>query len=137
MLAYSHQISLLKLVGHLKYAGLKVVLRPIIINPADNTLEVKWAVKGITGLQFILYLPKKWTRKNYGFEEAMSVWMEGISTYHVNDQGLVWKHVLDNRERDKDGEEALKATNKPIEKLKEKLEKLKERGEGGVPAPSL
>ena len=138
---YTHQISLLRVVGHVKYAGIKVLLRPILINESENSLEVRWTVKGITGLQCILYWPKKLTRKDdYSFEDAMSVWMEGVSTYYVNDKGLIWKHVLDNRERDKEGEEAALKKNKqpPMEKLKEKLEKLKERGESGnMPAPNL
>ena len=62
--------------------------------------------------------------------------MEGISTYHVNEEGFIWKHVLDNKEVDPEAK-AKKEATKPLDKIKEKLEKLKEGGGSQVPAPSM
>lgn len=55
---------------------------------------------------------------------------EGISTYHVDSDGMVFRHVVDNKMEDRD-----KATSvNKVEEIKEKLKKLQKSPET---APSM
>ena len=126
-------ISILKLFGHARFASIRVELQPIDLWVLENQIEARWTVRGIGGLEVMWVMPKKWLgllEKDYHGQ----IWMECVSTLHVNDDGKIWKHVLDNRKEDRDREKVAEA--KPsMEKIKEKLSKLK--GEPNVPAPSL
>ena len=59
------------------------------------------------------------------------IWMEAVSTYHVDNEGKVFRHILENKEEDKESEQ-VKST---VEKVKEKLQKLGEKAP--VPSPAL
>jgi hypothetical protein len=55
--------------------------------------------------------------------------LDAVSTYHVDEDGKIFRHVLDNREEDK--EAPVKST---VETIKEKVLKLKEKAPVASPA---
>ena len=57
------------------------------------------------------------------------VWFDAISVYHVDQEGKIFRHVLDNKEEDKG--EPVKST---VETIKEKVLKLREKANVASPA---
>ena len=63
-----------------------------------------------------LYIPKKLYKKDNVLKES-SIWLEAKSTFFINKEGKVVKHVLDNREVDQEKQKSI------VDSLKEKLVK--------------
>lgn len=45
------QVALLRTVGHLKYGYVKFDVLKITMHPEDDTVKIRWTVKGISGLK--------------------------------------------------------------------------------------
>jgi Uncharacterized conserved protein (DUF2358) len=58
-------VALLRTVGHLKYAYVKFEVLKITKNPEDNTVRVRWRIRGISGLKvlFTFWRYKLWKLK--------------------------------------------------------------------------
>lgn len=67
---YISQISLLKLVGHIKYAYVKMNILKMTMHPEDNTVKVRWRIEGVSNAKVLLFFWKFkfWNMK----EQAMS-----------------------------------------------------------------
>ncbi|XP_047344882.1 uncharacterized protein LOC124947161 [Vespa velutina] len=92
---YIKQIALVKTIGHLKFAYIKLNVLKITIDPEDDTIKVRWRISGITGLKALFTL---WRFKLWKMKEALNdaeVWYDGFSTYYVDVNGKVYKHVID------------------------------------------
>ncbi|XP_035744276.1 uncharacterized protein LOC118451623 [Vespa mandarinia] len=95
MFNYVKQIALVKTIGHLKFAYIKLNVLKITIDPEDDTIKVRWRISGITGLKALFTL---WRFKLWKMKEALNdaeVWYDGFSTYYVDVNGKVYKHVID------------------------------------------
>ena len=64
----------------------------------------------------VLYFPRKLYNKKNLMKES-SIWLEAKSTFFINKEGKVVKHILDNREVDQEKQKSI------IDSLKEKLVK--------------
>lgn len=51
---YIKQIALLKIVGHLKYAYIKLNILKMTMHPEDNSIKVRWRIIGISGTRIFL-----------------------------------------------------------------------------------
>jgi len=92
---YMKNCGLLKIVTHLKFAYNRLNIDSVTVDIESSTIRVGWRITGmgLTRLA-IRYIPDKmWSREN--IDKASPVWLEGVSTYHVNTQGKVYKHVID------------------------------------------
>lgn len=96
------QIALLRTVGHFKFAYVKFEILKITRHPNDNTVRVRWRIRGISALKVMLnfWKYKLWAMKEV-FENQEN-WYDGFSTFYVGEDGLVIKHVLDKLIRDED-----------------------------------
>lgn len=101
---YIKQIALLRTVGHLKYAYVKFEILKITQHPEDSTVKVRWTIRGISGLKvmFLFWKYKLWNIKEL-FDKT-DAWYDGFSTFYVNDEGKVYKHVADKMMPDMDRE---------------------------------
>ncbi|XP_037028864.1 uncharacterized protein C6orf136 homolog [Bradysia coprophila] len=100
------QVALLRTVGHIKYGYVKFDVLKMTMHPEDDTIKIRWSVRGISGLKIMLQF---WKFKLWEFKkirEQEETWYDGFSTMYVGEDGLVFKHVIDkvipdqNRELD-------------------------------------
>lgn len=123
-------IALLRAVGHLKYAYVKLTVLRITKHPEDGTIRCRWRVVGISGLKvmFMFWRYKLWelrkafqeqerlenSLKKYVFVKILffffflnfciKSWYDGFSTFYVGRDGLIYKHVADKMMPDDDKE---------------------------------
>ncbi|XP_053678426.1 uncharacterized protein C6orf136 homolog [Anopheles nili] len=92
---YVKQIALLRTVGHLKFAYVTFEILKITKHPEDNTVKVRWRIRGISALKVMLqfWKYKLWKLKQI-FDDQES-WYDGFSVLYVGPDGLVSKHVVD------------------------------------------
>ncbi|KAI8127349.1 hypothetical protein FF38_08446 [Lucilia cuprina] len=92
---YVKQIALLRTVGHLKYAYVKLEVLKITKHPEDFTIKIRWRVRGISGLKVMLnfWKYKLWDLK--GVFDSQESWYDGFSVCYLGDNGLIYKHVVD------------------------------------------
>lgn len=62
---YVKQVALLRTVGHLKFAYVTLEILKITKHPEDNTIKVRWRIKGISALKvmFQFWKYKLWKLK--------------------------------------------------------------------------
>jgi len=110
------QVALLRTVGHIKYGYVKFEVLKITMHPEDDTVKIRWTIKGISGLKVMLQFWKfklwQW-KKIYDEQES---WYDGFSTMYVGEDGLVIKHVVDKVMPDQN-REVTPATNVVAPKL--------------------
>ena len=105
-------------------------VKSVGIEKEEGVIIVKFCCKGYGMLKLAIdYIPKKLYKKENMSREA-KVWFEAISYYHVDEEGKIFRHVLDNKEQDK--EKPLQST---VESIKDKVLKLREKGI--APSPAL
>ncbi|KAL1373550.1 hypothetical protein pipiens_020443 [Culex pipiens pipiens] len=92
---YVKQVALLRTVGHLKYAYVTMEVLKITKHPEENTVKVRWRVKGISAMRvmFQFWKYKLWKLKEI-FEDT-EAWYDGFSVFHIGPDGLIYKHVAD------------------------------------------
>lgn len=126
--AYVRQMSMLRLIGHLRFAFVKLEILKITKHPEDGTVRVRWRIMGVSGLRFIF---KLWQVKNWqNMMNAESSWYDGFSTFYVGADGKIFKHICDKMmpDEEKEAVNANRTTN-----LAAKLALLL----GVIPRPSL
>ncbi|KAH8261014.1 hypothetical protein KR044_002243, partial [Drosophila immigrans] len=106
---YVKQIAILRTVGHLKYAYVKFEVLKITKHPEDDTIRIRWRVRGISGLKVMFQF---WKYKVWQLKEVLKdqeAWYDGFSVCYLGEDGLIGKHVVDkvmpdeNREIDESG----------------------------------
>ena len=105
-------------------------VKSVGIEKEEGVIVVKFCCKGYGMLKLAIdYIPKKLYKKENMSKEA-PIWFEGISYYHVDEEGKIFRHILDNKEQDKE-----KPILSTVESIKEKVQKLREKGV--APSPAL
>ncbi|KAG5682041.1 hypothetical protein PVAND_011432 [Polypedilum vanderplanki] len=108
---YVKQVAFLRTIGHLKFAYVKFEVLKITQHKSDNTVKVRWRIRGISGLKVMLnfWKYKLWNIKE--MFESQETWYDGFSTFYVGPDGLVIRHVLDKLMPDDD---VVAATNSKL-----------------------
>ncbi|XP_033349463.1 uncharacterized protein LOC117233336 [Bombus vosnesenskii] len=106
---YFKQIAFLKIIGHLKYAFVKFEVLKMTMHPEDNSIKVRWRIVGISGTRVFLtfWKIKMWNSKEQA--ENTPSWYDGFSTFYVNNDGKVFKHVVDKTMPDQNVTEKFKS----------------------------
>lgn len=89
------QIALLRAVGHIKYAFVKMDIIKITKHPEDFTIKCRWTVRGISGMKVLFTF---WKYKLWKLREMLNeteTWYDGFSTFYLGDRGLIVKHTVD------------------------------------------
>ncbi|XP_053988245.1 uncharacterized protein LOC128881327 [Hylaeus volcanicus] len=109
---YIKQIAMVKIVGHIKFAFVKLEIIKITMHPEDNSIKVRWRIIGVSGTHIFLtfWKLKIWKIKSY-LKDRQS-WYDGFSTFYVNNDGKIFKHVVDKMMPDIDSCEKIKT---PVE----------------------
>lgn len=89
------------------------------MHPEDSTVKIRWRISGITGyrLAFKMFQFRVW-RPREMIEKHQSPWMDGFSTFYVNQDGFIVLHIADKMMPDED------IKPNPIEKVLGEIPKL-------------
>lgn len=95
------EVALLRIVGHLKYAYVKMDIIKITKHPEDYTIKCRWTVRGISGMKvfFSFWKYKLWKLREILSEQETETWYDGFSTFYLGDRGLIVKHTVDRVSR--------------------------------------
>lgn len=58
--SYAKQLMLLRLIGHLKFAYVKLDIIKITMHPENDTVQVRWRIRGVTGWKVFTMFWKFW-----------------------------------------------------------------------------
>ncbi|CAH4035160.1 uncharacterized protein C6orf136 homolog isoform X2 [Pieris brassicae] len=102
LIHYVKQVALLRTIGHIKFAYIKLDVMKITAHPEDSTIKMRWRIKGISGLKvfFMFWKYKLWNMKEVFQDQEM--WYDGFSTFYVGSDGLIHKHIADKVMPDQD-----------------------------------
>ncbi|XP_058795709.1 uncharacterized protein LOC131666798 [Phymastichus coffea] len=100
---YVKQMAFLRIIGHLKFAYVKLELLKMTMHTSDNTIRVRWRIIGITGFKVLLqfWKFKVWKIRSEATREN-EIWYDGYSTFYIGEDGLIYKHVADKMMPDQD-----------------------------------
>ena len=88
--SYIRQMTLLTIVGRIKFIHVSLDVLKITMNSEDSSVKVRWRIRGKTGIKLIAMF---WNVGKF-FKQPES-WFDGFSTFYVNEDGDVYKHVAD------------------------------------------
>lgn len=74
-------ISILRLMGHLKYAFVKFDILKITKHPEDGTIKIRWRIKGISGMKVFF---KFWKFKLWNLEQVIKENVESYVNYSLS-----------------------------------------------------
>lgn len=88
---------MLRIVGHLKYAYVKMDIIKITKHPEDYTIKCRWTVRGISGMKvlFTFWKYKLWKLREMLSENETETWYDGFSTFYLGDRGMIVRHTVD------------------------------------------
>ncbi|CAG9770368.1 unnamed protein product [Ceutorhynchus assimilis] len=99
---YVKQVALLRTVGHFKFAYVKFEILKITQHPEDGTVRIRWTIRGISALKVMFHF---WKVKVWKYREMINhtvQWHDGYSTFYINSDGKIVKHVADKMMPDSD-----------------------------------
>ncbi|XP_043476733.1 uncharacterized protein LOC122507857 [Leptopilina heterotoma] len=111
---YVRQISLLRTVGHLRFAYVKLDILKITIHPEDDSVKVRWRIAGLPGFKVFLMF---WKFNVFKLSESIKhqeAWYDGFSTFYIGADGLISKHMADKMMPDQDSEKEKKKEPSPV-----------------------
>ena len=131
-LQYVNAMHLLKIYAHFKFAFVRMSVLDYAQDVDEGTIRVHWRISGLSLLRVVvLYLPKRlWKMDN--MEKEATVWKEGVSTFWVDGNGVIFRHVADDKWEDRERA----AAAKKVDSVKEKLQKLRQEG-APLPSPGM
>lgn len=127
---YLQQLNLLRIYAHLRWVFVQLQVKGVQVSTEEGIVRIRFCIKGFGMLQMLLRYFQQQLYKKENMSKNAPTWMEAISSYHVDKEGKIFRHVLDNKDEDKG--ENVKST---VEAVKEKLQKLREKAP--VPSPAL
>ncbi|XP_025406563.1 uncharacterized protein C6orf136 homolog isoform X3 [Sipha flava] len=100
---FMSMISILRLMGHLKYAFVKFDILKITKHPEDGTIKIRWRIKGISGMKVFF---KFWKFSLFNLEqvikENVESWHDGFSIFYLGSDGKIHKLTADKMQPDND-----------------------------------
>lgn len=100
---YAKQLIFLRMIGHIKFAHVKFQVIKITMHSDDGTVKVRWRIRGVSGLKvFSMFWKYKFWKIQDSIDSNHEIWYDGFSTYYVNGNGKVYKHVADKVMPDQD-----------------------------------
>ncbi|XP_066260839.1 uncharacterized protein C6orf136 homolog [Euwallacea similis] len=102
LINYVKQVALLRTVAHIKFAYVKFDVLKITQHPEDGTVRIRWRIVGVSGLKVMVQF---WKYKLWKMKETIQqneAWHDGFSTFYVNAEGKIVRHVADKMMPDSD-----------------------------------
>ncbi|XP_054158906.1 uncharacterized protein LOC128957202 isoform X2 [Oppia nitens] len=92
---YIKQLSMVKLLAHLKYSHKRLDVLKITEHPEDQTVRVRWRVVGTPGLGIIFMFWRYSFNVKKSTAKDRSEWTDGFSIFHVGSDGKIDKHIIE------------------------------------------
>ncbi|XP_029175774.1 uncharacterized protein LOC114944157 [Nylanderia fulva] len=100
---YAKQLIFLRMIGHIKFAHVSLQVIKITMHSDDGTVKVRWRIRGVSGWRvFYMFWKYKFWKIRDSIDSNHEIWYDGFSTYYVNGDGKVYKHVADKVMPDQD-----------------------------------
>ncbi|KAL0112777.1 hypothetical protein PUN28_012208 [Cardiocondyla obscurior] len=100
---YAKQLMLLRLIGHIKFAYVKLDIIKITMHPENDTVQLRWRIRGISGWRvFTMFWKYRFWKIKDSINNHQEIWFDGFSTFCVNNEGKVYKHIADKMMPDQD-----------------------------------
>jgi len=98
IIMYKKNINLLNIICHLKFVYCRFAIDEVRDGPVVNSIRMDWRLQGMKWSRLVIrYIPDKlWLRDN--MNEKSPTWISGVSTYYLDQDGKVTKHVIDPAE---------------------------------------
>lgn len=92
---YVQQLALVRILGHLRYAHVKLEILKMTLHKDDGTIRIRWRITGVSGLRvlFMFWKFKIWQWRKMMNQEAE--WTDGFSVMYVGADGLIYRHDCD------------------------------------------
>lgn len=102
---YVQQMALVRILGHLRYAHVRLEVLKMTTHKEDGTVRVRWRIVGISGLRalFMFWKFRIWEWQKMISQEAE--WTDGFSVLKVGSDGLIYEHICDKMMPDEELEE--------------------------------
>jgi len=117
--AYIRTMNLVRIIAHIRFVYVRFHILKITKHPENGTIKIRWRIAGLgPGRMLLRYFPDQlWL--NGQMDRTAPSWYDGLSTFHVNNDDIIFKHVVDRVTRDEDPvletiAEKLKKTLKPV-----------------------
>lgn len=93
-------VNLMKITAHIRFVYVRFHILNITKNPEQNTIKIRWRIVGLGMVRLIFrYFPDRlWMRGN--MDTYSPSWYDGVSTFHVGEDDKIFKHVIDQMDRD-------------------------------------
>ena len=115
---YTSYLGLVRLYGLCRFVSVSSRVTSTFINVEEQSVTVHFRFFGLGYIEWVLkLLPKQLYKKENALKEQR-IWLEAISTYYLDNDGRIIKHVVDDKDIDHD-----RVVTNPFERLKEKLAK--------------
>ncbi|KAM0736957.1 Uncharacterized protein ACS0PU_000050 [Formica fusca] len=100
---YAKQLILLRVIGHVKFAHVKLQVLKITMHSDDGTVKIRWRIRGVTGWKvFTMFWKYKFWKIQDAIDTNHEIWYDGFSTFYINGNGKIYKHVADKVMPDQD-----------------------------------
>ncbi|XP_024874969.1 uncharacterized protein C6orf136-like isoform X2 [Temnothorax curvispinosus] len=96
LVSYAKQLILLRFIGHMKLAHVKLDILKITMHSENDTVQVRWRIRGvITGWKVFSVFWKKNLENTtcHKISANQKIWYDGFFTLMLN--GKVYKHIAD------------------------------------------
>ena len=95
LLLYIKDLHLTKIKAHIKFVYVRPQILSLLKNEKEMTIRVDWKYVGLTTLRLVLrFFPDQlWHRAN--MDRAAVVWSQGSSTFYLDDDGKIFKVIVD------------------------------------------
>jgi len=131
MTQYYKTLGVITVYGHFRFAYVNSIVLKSWINEQEQSVSVRFQFLGLGFLEMaIKYFPKK-LFKRANLDSESRIWFDAISTFYLDPQGRILRHVVDNKDTDHE-----RTVKRPIDEIKEKLAKLNKNTPTAAPALS-
>lgn len=90
---YYMQMKLIQLYHNIRYSSSNLEILNLVKYPEESFIKIRWRIisrRGVIAIALNASGVKKLGRE---------LWKDGISTFHVNEEGLIHSHICDNVDR--------------------------------------
>ncbi len=115
---YNGYLGLVKLYGISRFVSVSSRVCNTYINEEEQSVTVHFRFFGLGFIETIFkFFPKQLYKKDNALKEQR-IWLEAVSTYYLDGDGKIVRHIVDDKDIDHD-----RVITNPFERLKERLAK--------------
>jgi len=115
---YNGYMGLVKLYGLCRFVTVSSRVCATTINEEEQSVTIHFRFFGLGFIEAALkFFPKQLYKKDNALKEQR-IWLEAVSTYYLDSEGKIIRHIVDDKDIDHD-----RVVKNPFERLKERLAK--------------